>query len=246
MSTFRNNAPTTAPRTTASRLLRSGLALAAVALAACQDGASAPAAPGSALRAEGPRLTLATSSVTTTWLNPTVDNVYVSAEGHRLYIPANSICRVGASGYGPTTWDLPCATATSAIALTITSSTDASGHPRIDVKPDVRFSPSKTATVSFVDAVAAAKHNSFIGYCPSFGACIDESLADGSLRTTVDPVTKRVARRIKHFSGYTVIVGVDGEWMQDRAALSARASGYITTTGLDGGDVVLPEVVRNQ
>jgi hypothetical protein len=185
------------------------LAIAAFAITACQDGASSPAAPESSLRPSGPRLTLATSAVTTAWLYPTYDNVYVSPEGHRITIPANSICNPLTSGYGPSTWNLPCATATAPILFTIASTTDANGHPRITVLPDVRFSPSKTVTASFVDAVAAAKFNSFIAYCPTLGGCVDESPTDASLKTVTDPTTGRVSRRLKHFSGYTVIVGAD-------------------------------------
>ena len=80
------------------------LGLAALTLTACQDSSTAPGArPASEeaaaqLAPQGPRLTIATSSVTTAVLNPTVDNVYVSAEGHRLTIPAYSICNIATSG----------------------------------------------------------------------------------------------------------------------------------------------------
>ena len=220
------------------------LAVAAFAITACQDGASTPASPESSLRPQGPRLTLATTQVTTAVIYPTIDNVYVSSEGHRLSIPAYSICNPGTAGYGPQTWNLPCTPATAPIALTITSTVDASGNPRITVKPDIRFSPSKTVTASFVDQAAANAFNSFIAYCPTVGGCYDESKTDASLKTYTDPATGRVYRRIKHFSGYTVIIGADCEDPTscesqpglDRAAFAARASGYITTTGIDAGE----------
>ena len=236
MSPLRNRVAPATPRPTAIRALRAGVALAAVALAACSDSTSAPAAPETSLRPEGPRLTVATTSITTATLYPTYDNIYVSSEGHRIVIPANSICKPGVSGYGPTYWDKPCATATAPIVFTIKSTVDASGRPRIDIHPDVRFTPSKTVTASFVDAAAAAKFNSLIAYCPTASTCVDESKTDASLRTYTDKATGRVSRRLKHFSGYTVIVGFDGESERfDREALAARAAGYITTTGIDGG-----------
>jgi hypothetical protein len=230
------------------------VALAAFAITACQDGRSAPAAPESSLRPSGPRLTLATTAVTTAVLYPTVDNVYVSPEGHRLSIPANSVCVPGTSGYGPGTWDLPCQTATAPIVFTITSTTDANGRPRITVQPDVRFSPSKVVTASFVDQTAANAFAALIRYCPTVGTCIDESKTDPSLKTYQDPATGRVYRRLKHFSGYTVVFGVDGCdnpdgcWIDDGsgggplgdreagdatpdAGQQAERSGYITTTG---------------
>ena len=238
MSPLRNRVAPTTRRPIVTRALRAGVAFAALALAACSDATSAPAAPETSLRPEGPRLTVATTSVTTAVLYPTYDNVYISAEGHRITIPANSICKVGVSGYGTGTWDKPCATATAPIVFTIKSTTDRAGRPRIDIEPDVRFSPGKTVTASFVDAAAAAKFNSLIAYCHGLnGACVDEAKHDPSLQTYTDRATGRVTRRLKHFSGYTVIVGFDGESDRfDRAALAARAAGYITTTGIDGGD----------
>ena len=227
-------------------------ALAVFALAACQDGSSAPASPDTALRPSGPRLTLATTSVTTAVLYPTVDNLYVSAEGHRIDIPANSVCVPGVSGYGPGTWDLPCQTATAPIVFTITSTTDANGRPRLTVQPDVRFSPSKTVTASFADSAGAAAFSALIQYCPTAGiTCVDESVTDPSLTTYTDKATGRVSRRLKHFSGYTVVFGGDcdnpeGCTMPDREGAldgdrggdaedagepSAERSGYSTTTG---------------
>ena len=153
-------------------------------------------------------MTIATTAVTTAILYPTYDNVYVSPEGHRLYIPANSVCAPGVSGYGPSTWTLPCQTATAPIVFTITSTTDLNGRQRIDVFPDVRFSPSKTVWVEFANAAAANALSQLIKYCPTGSlACIDESKSDPSLRTYTSPSTGKVYRRIKHFSGYHIIYG---------------------------------------
>ena len=60
----------------------------------------------------------------------------------------------------------------------------------------------------------AASQDAFynILYCASTSAnykrCIDESKTDPSVATLRDPLTGRVYRRVKHFSGYTV--GADG------------------------------------
>ena len=228
------------------------LALATITLAACSDTGSAPAAPETSLRPAGPRMTLATTTVTTAVLYPQYDNVYVSIEGPRMYIPANSICQLGTSGYGPSTWDLPCTPATNPIVFTIKSTVDASGKARIDVMPDVRFSPSKTVLVDFANAQAATSFSALINYCPTGAlACIDESKTDASLKTYTNPSTGRVYRRIKHFSGYHVVFGNDcgensfgceneGGWDREfgsdasdepTADRSGSRSGYITTTG---------------
>ena len=192
------------------------LGFAALALGACQDNPTAPtrahtadvAAAPSLETPAGARLTLATSSVTVAVLNPTVDNVYVSAEGHRLVIPAYSICNILTSGYGPSTWNSPCSPQLLPITFTITSKVDADGRPRVDVFPDVRMSPSKIVYAQFRDAAAANAAVPLIKYCPTLGAdCIDESLTDASLKTYTSPTTGYVYRRIKHFSGYNVTFG---------------------------------------
>lgn len=190
--------------------------IAAVALGACQDNPTAP------VRAEaidvaaapvletptGARLTLATSAITVATINPTVDNVYVSSEGHRLVIPAYSICNVATSGYGPSTWNNACSPQILPLTFTITTKLGHDGRPRVDVFPDVRFSPSKTVYVQFRDASAANAASALINYCPTLGAeCIDESKTDPSLRTYTSPTTGTVYRRIKHFSGYNVTFG---------------------------------------
>src|SRR3712207_5128855 len=90
------------------------LSVATLTLAACQDSSTAPGVE-QPRPLRGPRMTLATSSVTTAVLYPTYDNVYVSAEGHRLVIPAYSVCNPATSGYGPAYWDRPCAPATTPI-----------------------------------------------------------------------------------------------------------------------------------
>jgi hypothetical protein len=215
------------------------LGAATIALAACGD-STAPVEQPRPLRA--PKLTVAYTSTFSFALNPTVDNIYQSYDGTRIVIPAYSICKVGVSGYGPTTWDQPCAPATTPVVFTLKSGTD-NGSPRIDVHPDVRFSPSKTVTVTFRDMAAANSLSALINYCPSgSSACVDESKTDASLRTNTNPTTGQVSRRIKHFSGYNITYGSDCEtgdcgsdgFARGRGVPNAvGASGYITTTGLN-------------
>jgi len=84
--------------------------------------------------------------------------------------------------------------------------------------------------------MAALDATANIAWCPTGGAaCVVESAADPSLAPTRDGAAGQISRRVKHFSGYNVVFGFDGgsEMMFDRAASRA---GYITTTGLDGGD----------
>jgi hypothetical protein len=226
---------------------RTILAVAAtLALAACSDSVSSPSAPSSALRPSGPHLILGTTSVMSFWVNPTIDNIYQSVEGHRVVIPANAICQVGTSGYGKGTWDNACTTATAPILFTITTTTNAQGLSNLTVQPDVRFSPAKQVMAFFKDSAASRTAGSVIQYCHAFNGvmgCVDEGKDDASMATYRDPSLGYIYRRLKHFSGYNVIFGVGGDGngsgggMNIAKPMSISAfSGYITTVGLDGRD----------
>ena len=226
---------------------RTLLAVAAtLALAACSDSVSSPSAPSSALRASGPHLTIGTTSVVSFWVNPMIDNIYQSYEGHRVIIPANSICQVGVSGYGAGTWDNACSTATAPILFTITTTTNAQGLSNMTVQPDVRFSPAKQVTVFFKDSVASHTPGAVIRYCNATNTltgCVDESKNDASLMTYRDPSAGYIYRRLKHFSGYNVTFGVDGDGNGQQGGMNIAKpmpinlfSGYITTVGLNDRD----------
>jgi hypothetical protein len=241
-------------------------ALLTVVLAACQDSATAPRTSDPARSLTGladpvepvrvgpafgdPTVTVAGRPTHTFSLDPRVDNVYKTHDGHTILIPAGAICRVEKSGYGVRSWELPCEPETRPVVFTIRSALAVDGRPHVDVFPDVRFSPKSLVTIRFDDSTAAATPGAKIVYCPSGAkACVDESARDRTLQTFRDSVTGQVFRRIKHFSGYLVILDVDCDQGFDpscpgddgflRAGLKAahsRASGYITTTGFGGTD----------
>ena len=52
-----------------------------------------------------------------------------------------------------------------------------------------------------------------IDYCPSSlaSSCIDESITDPSVATVKDPITGKLIRRLKHFSGYSLTSGRDSD-----------------------------------
>jgi hypothetical protein len=227
------------------RSLGYALVALSLSLAACSDSITTPSASNSSsssLRASGPHMILATTTVTTAVLNPTIDNLYVSAEGHRVFLPANSICQVGVSGYGSAYWNQSCTPQTLPIVFTITTSTDANGYSKMTVSPDVRFSPSKTVTAFIHDTVAVRQPNAFIAYCTLLKGCINEGTTDASMATYRDVTTGYLYRRIKHFSGYNIIFGsgCDPNVEQCDGGAGSRArrmpvdlfSGYITTVGL--------------
>lgn len=137
---------------------------------------------------------------------------------HRIYFPAGSICDPAVSSYGPTEWDRPCQPLRRYITISATWWTDAAtGHPRIEFQPALRFVPtsdmSKWVTLTLKDPSASSTRpgqSLVIAWRDASGNWVDESLTDATLRTTVDPSSGSVSRRIKHFSGYMVSAGRSG------------------------------------
>ena len=257
MTTLRNVGGTP---TRMSRIARVGRALGIAALsggltalAACSD--AAPISVTGASR--GPRLAASTTVGDTTYttfrIDPNDNGTIVIVGGvHKLDVPKGAVCDPATSGYGPTLWDAPCAPATAGVDFQAKSWVDATGHPRLVITPDVRFVPGKVVTMFMKDKAAALDATSNIVYCATGAAgCVNEAKADPSLAPSRDGNGGYVSRRVKHFSGYTVIVGLDcesedpsqcgsgdGERSYDRATSAGgadRASGYITTTGRTKG-----------
>ena len=217
------------------RALLRGLALAPLAAlaAACSDAPNAPLAPsGQASRlALGapiatPVVTVDTAisiDTTTTPVDTThhVDTFFYTGaaatvtfgDGHHVQLGANSICDPYASGYGTTLWDQSCTPARWPIAFTVTSWRDADGRAHASFSPDVRFAPGSTEMLYLHDSAPAPGMKPTIKWCSSLlrGECVDESQTDSTLTTFV-VAPGLVARRIKHFSGYTSCWGFgDGD-----------------------------------
>ena len=138
-------------------------------------------------------------------------------EGHRLVIPANSICDIATSGYGPGTWDRPCTISASTVVLKGTAKV-VSGRSEVWFSPDLRFAPtsdpSQFAVLSMRDN--GGKIASTVGYNILWwdGArWVDESLTDPSLKPWAERQANYVNRRVKHLSGYSTTAGrsSDGE-----------------------------------
>jgi hypothetical protein len=96
--------------------------------------------------------------------------------------------------------------------FTARSWTDAAGRPHLTFSPDVRFVPGKTVTLRLKDKTAAITEGSTIVWCPTGQlTCVDEARTDPTLATFRDPNTFFVYRRLKHFSGYNVVVDRSGD-----------------------------------
>src|SRR5688500_3620155 len=115
-----------------SKTWRTGAALLVAATAACAD---VPTTPGSALAPRAPRLTTTTSFADTTILRfdvaPSDAEKVVLGGTYKIDIPAGAICDLETSGYGPGTWDNPCAVEEGRVTFTVKSWTDASGYTRL-------------------------------------------------------------------------------------------------------------------
>lgn len=179
------------------------------------------AGPTSPLAAPAPAV-VATRSLSAEWgarpgRRPTDASTYVvTVDPHRsnvlrfgaytLDIPGNAICNRD-GGYGLGTFDLDCRAERNDVTITAIVRTTASGVPRIDLQPEMRFSPKRTVTLSLhVSDFASIAPSPTILYCatPSTDVCVDESVLDPTLVTYADAATSTVFRRIKHFSGYFV------------------------------------------
>jgi len=192
-------------------------------LAGCSESAISPtesslspSAP--ALMSRAPSGTPALTMTTTAAGNVTADFT-VTPKGGVFYIgrnavvfPANSICDPATSGYGQGTWDNSCTPLASAITIHAVATSSANGTT-VDFSPSLRFVPSNNPTRwvwLYVNSPSLAGTNDLskftILYVPTPGAApIDESLTDPTLRTYVDKRDGTSLRRVKHFTGYTVI-----------------------------------------
>jgi hypothetical protein len=146
--------------------------------------------------------------VTTTYVitvDPQRQNV-LGFGPYTLDLPANAICNQD-SGYGLDLFDVECRAEKEPVTITALVRSTATGLPRIDLLPEMRFNPKRvvTLTLSMADAATPTSSPRFL-YCATLSTveCIDEAELDPTLATYVDEANGTVLRRIKHFSGYYV------------------------------------------
>ena len=195
--------------------------IALLALAATLGACSEAVAPGSRAPDTQPLVggvTTDLSMTDTTRFSITIDpwrpTTFNLGAGNTLNFPAGSVCDPNTSTYGATEWDVACNAARYAVTVNVRAWLNAKGHPRVDFTPNIRFVPSLLPTgwvnITFADMAASLDPWYNILYCPTVnGACLNEASTDASLLTVRDPVTGKVTRRLKHFSGYLVGAGGD-------------------------------------
>lgn len=220
-----------------------GVSASAVLFAACSDGSLAPQQSRSPVELNVPPVsfdelqgTASGVSVTVT-IDPRRDNIY--SDGiNSVRFPAGSICDPATSSYGAGTWDQPCAPATASITLPVNVSLR-SGRLHVEFGKHLRFVPSADPARHVVlsvrnPAVTTTSENLrrfAIFFVPSgTNTFIDEGAADPSQVTVVDQASGTLTRRLKHFSGYNVHLGMWDENCEpgvDWYCLSAPPEGSI-------------------
>jgi hypothetical protein len=189
-------------------------------LAACGDVAVAPksqAADSPSAIGGGSNASLsAWDTVRFTFvIDPSRNINYSLGAGNSITFPAHSLCDPSRSSYGNGEWDKPCTLASAPITIHAVAWLDGQHHPHIDFSPSVRFVPTSNplgwVKISFTDYAASWLPLATIGYCKQLADknCTDESTKDLTMVTVKDPITGRLTRRIKHFSGYNVFSGRD-------------------------------------
>ena len=180
-------------------------------LAACSDGGPmAPARPSLPAQGAGAIVSSVTSgdtAVTVLSINAWAKQTASFDMGtYKLVVPANAICALATSSYGPTEWDQPCVPESGTVNITVRTWTDSSGHARTDFQPHMRFNPAAdNVTLTLRDRVTAQAGYTML-YCPDVGACFDEAAGDPSVATYRS--NGNYVRRVKHFSGYNIAAGM--------------------------------------
>jgi hypothetical protein len=133
---------------------------------------------------------------------------------------ASSVCDVATSSYGPGTWDAPCARSKSEVTITAKTWTDARGLAHSDFEPALRFVPADEVTLEMRNKNGLITNDMRIDFCTAFG-CVNEAATDPTVATTLVHRRGTAKRRIKHFSGYMVTVG-----LTDEGSDSTTTTGY--------------------
>jgi hypothetical protein len=235
---------------------RLGLLAVLASLAACSDSMTEPAtqppqAAGEWYHGGGSTQSLTRTDTTrfSITIDPSRKTIYDLGEGNTLTFPEGSLCDPYKSSYGDGEWDRPCVKATKPLTVNAKAWLDRYGHARIDFDKDVRFVPSnymsQWVVITFDDYEASLNPMFNILYCVTpRSTCKDESKKDPTLLPMKNPITRKIQRRIKHFSGYNVAAGDDersddnrwwGALSVDRGVLVALAAptGYILASGIE-------------
>ena len=181
------------------------LVASALLLSACAGETTSPRAARSAPLEVSKALVGVVDGVYTYTIDPNVANT-LSFGASRLSLPEHAVCNLATTSYGPAFWDQSCQSESGPVTITAVVRNALSNNPSVEFAPAMRFAPDRNVQLFLqVDNAATLSAMSRLLYCGPFSTlCVDESVNDASLRTTIDAANNTVSRRVKHFSGYTV------------------------------------------
>lgn len=228
-----------------TNVVRLGLLATLASLAACSDSMTEPAMQ-TPQATEGWQQGGGSTQSLTKWdttrfsitIDPSRKSVFDIGEGNTLTFPEGSLCDPYKSTYGEGEWDKSCTKATRPLTVNVKAWLDRYGHARIDFDKDIRFVPSNYVSqwvvITFDDYEASLDPMYNILYCATpRSTCKDESKRDYTLLPMKNPLTRKIQRRIKHFSGYNVAAGRDEDIGDDNrwwGALSTDRGVLVATT----------------
>jgi hypothetical protein len=136
-----------------------------------------------------------------------------------LSFPEGAVCDPNAedtqTGYANKAWDSSCTPASGDVPVRAVLKYS-NGTLYADFQTPLRFVPDKHVTISTNVIAAQVQMQSDLGettgwtidYTPGIGAPgVSDALSDPSVKTVMVASTGKIARRIKHFSGYLIIMG---------------------------------------
>jgi hypothetical protein len=202
-----------------NKAIKTVLTLTAMLAAGCSDSTVAPRATSIDSTIPGGGATAALTSTDTLRFSFTIDpyhtTFYNLGAGNSITFPAGSLCDPDKSTYGMGEWDAPCPLATAPVTVNTRGWLDETGKPHLDFDRHVRFAPTANPAgwVLLTVDVYGTELNlwSMIAYCPTdlASSCVDESIADPTVATVTNPLSGKLTRRVKHFSGYSLTSGRD-------------------------------------
>jgi hypothetical protein len=197
------------------------LTLTAMLAAGCTDSTVAPKAASIDSTIPGGGATAALTGTDTLRfsfvIDPTHSTFYYLGAGNSITFPAGSLCDPNRSSYGMGEWEKWCPAATTPVTVNTKAWLDAAGQPHLDFDHHVRFVPTANPAgwvmLTLSDYGSGLSFWSKIAYCQTEqqSSCIDESVADPTVATVNDPITGKLTRRVKHFSGYSLTSGRDSD-----------------------------------
>ncbi len=201
--------------------LKTVLTLTAMLAAGCSDSTVAPQAKPLDSTIPGGGATAALTGSDTLRFSFTIDpshtTFYYLGAGNSITFPAGSLCDPSRSSYGAGQWDRWCPVATSPVTVNTKAWLDREGQPHLDFDRHVRFvptlNPAGWVMLTLSDYGSSIDLWSKIAYCQTEqqSSCVDESKQDPTVATVTDPISGKLTRRVKHFSGYSLTSGRDAD-----------------------------------